>query len=78
MTPENFCYWLRGFFELEVLTSNKPDMPPNLTDRQVKVISDHLASVFEARLALAPSTITHSGAFPGMVESTRGPSSVLC
>lgn len=38
MTPENFCYWLQGFFEI----SNSPI----LTEAQVKMIRQHLALVF--------------------------------
>jgi hypothetical protein len=39
MTPENFSYWLKGFFEL----SNKEE----LTKHQVAIIKSHLSLVFE-------------------------------
>lgn len=35
MTPENFVYWLNGFFELTGET--------DLTPEQVKVIKEHLS-----------------------------------
>lgn len=38
MTPENFCYWLQGFFELE--------NPAALSVQQVQQIKDHLQLVF--------------------------------
>lgn len=38
MTPQEFCYWLQGFFELS--ESN------TLTERQVQVIKNHLGLVF--------------------------------
>lgn len=38
MTPENFCYWLQGLFEV-----GKPKV---LTEEQVEEIRNHLALVF--------------------------------
>ena len=35
---EAFCYWLQGFFEISE--------PLNLTEKQLKVIKDHLSMVF--------------------------------
>lgn len=40
MTPENFCYWLQGFFELANNTTN-------LTPTQSQQIQDHLNLVFK-------------------------------
>lgn len=37
MTPQDFCYWLQGFSELN-------DKPPNAA--QWKAIQDHLALTF--------------------------------
>jgi len=39
MTPENFSYWLQGYFEL-----TDDGLP--LTNTQVEIIKDHLALVF--------------------------------
>ena len=39
MTPENFAYWLQGYFEL--IDDGLP-----LTNTQVEIIKDHLALVF--------------------------------
>lgn len=38
MTPENFCYWLQGYFEIE-----EPDF---LSKGQIRMIRDHLSLVF--------------------------------
>lgn len=38
MSPENFTYWLRGYFEL---TNSNCLMP-----EQIKIINDHLDLVF--------------------------------
>lgn len=38
MTPENFCYWLQGFFEINGAQS--------LDLAQTQVVKDHLALVF--------------------------------
>ena len=37
MTPQDFCYWLQGHFELN---------GPNITPEQAKIIQDHLQLVF--------------------------------
>lgn len=39
MTPEQFTYWLQGFFELGETKT--------LSERQIMVIKDHLSLVFE-------------------------------
>jgi hypothetical protein len=39
MQQDQFCYWLQGFFEIS--DSNK------LTEKQVQIIKDHLALVFD-------------------------------
>lgn len=45
MTPENFCYWLQGFFELQGAVIN-----PELSAPQVNMIKKHLD------LAMTPVT----------------------
>lgn len=40
MTPENFCYWIQGMIELREDNNG-------LTIRQVQIIEDHLALVFD-------------------------------
>ena len=40
MTPENFAYWIKGYFELE-------GGETLLTPRQTRIIQDHLDLVFK-------------------------------
>lgn len=44
MTPENFCYWLQGYLELDEQAVEP--RPMQLSAAQVIVIKDHLALVF--------------------------------
>jgi len=44
MTPENFAYWLQGFFEITSATT--------LTTPQVEMIKQHLGYVFQGKPAL--------------------------
>jgi len=73
VTPENFCYWLQGFFELQ--TPKRPEKI-SLNDDQVKMIEDHLKSVF------APATVsTHPGltfTYPGPGDPVIGPTAQIC
>lgn len=46
MTPENFCYWLQGYFEMDE-SSKGPNSFPKLTDAQILTIKDHLQLVFK-------------------------------
>ena len=39
MSPENFCYWLRGYIELN--SENNPGLSPD----QLKKVSEHLSFV---------------------------------
>lgn len=43
MTPENFAYWLQGFFEI----SQHVDHRQGLTPEAVQEIKNHLAEVFK-------------------------------
>lgn len=56
MTPENFCYWLQGYFELNAVNGSN-----TLTDTQTKVIQEHLQKVFTTP---KPITIDWSGTRP--------------
>lgn len=44
MTPENFCYWLRGWFELNSTLNKGLETDPTL-----KMIDEHLSSVFKPK-----------------------------
>lgn len=39
MTPEQFCYWLQGFFEIA--------KPSALSPKEVEIIRNHLDLVFK-------------------------------
>ncbi len=52
MTPENFCYWLNGLFEISNTDS--------ITDEQVKIIKEHLNLVF--------NKVTQNGFNPGKYD----------
>jgi hypothetical protein len=41
MTPENFCYWLNGFIEI--------NQPEEITEKQLQIIKDHLKLVMEKK-----------------------------
>ena len=42
MTPEQFCYWLQGWFELNKTIDHREGATPET----LKVIEDHLQTVF--------------------------------
>ncbi|MBM6442390.1 hypothetical protein JQF37_01950 [Pseudomonas sp. MIL9] len=42
MTPEQFCYWLQGYFELKQTIDHRAGATPET----MKVIEDHLKTVF--------------------------------
>lgn len=43
MTPEQFCYWLQGWFELNKTIDHREGATPET----LKVIEDHLQLVFK-------------------------------
>lgn len=45
MSPESFCYWLNGYFEINSASDSK-DAPKSLTPTQVVQIKNHLDLVF--------------------------------
>ncbi len=45
MTPEQFCYWLQGYFEISEET--------RLLPKQVEIIQEHLQKVFNKDLQVA-------------------------
>lgn len=42
MTPEQFCYWLQGYFEINRANPQKT----KLNEQQIEIINDHLNLVF--------------------------------
>lgn len=41
MSPNDFCYWLQGFFEISGAKT--------LSENELQVVRDHLSVVFEKR-----------------------------
>jgi hypothetical protein len=59
MTPENFCYWLQGIFEIQEADYDKDQkVSIHLTTAQVDMIRRHLSSVFSTKIELKQSTWT--------------------
>lgn len=55
MTPENFCYWLKGIFELTDVDLNKRHLTETLSREQVDCIKQHLDYVFAPKVYPEPS-----------------------
>lgn len=62
MTPEQFVYWLHGFFELE-----KPDF---MNSKQVFEIQKHLDQVFNREPPRAP-LLAKGGLIPSTVKEIK-------
>lgn len=72
MTEQNFCYWLKGFFELlEAGPKNSDKLV--LTAAQVEMISQHLNYVFAEKA----ETAEISPALKALLEAT-GSQASLC
>lgn len=46
MTPENFCYWLQGYFELNAGKNENNIEKYDLSRSQISMIQEHLKLVF--------------------------------
>ena len=76
MTPNDFTYWLQGFFEM---TEGN-----NLTEKQVQIIRDHLGLIFDKqtedyskRTEPAPEEWVRTGKFP-MPDDYPEPVKIVC
>jgi hypothetical protein len=67
LKPENFTYWLQGFFEISGATT--------LNEEQVKIVKEHLEMFFE-KVVVSPresalskfiTTTTSSGATTSLI-----------
>ena len=64
MTPENFCYWLQGYFEI---SETERAGPAPLASLQVEEIKNHLSLVLDKktpdtsmyRFSTTPFTLTN-------------------
>lgn len=58
VSPEQFCYWLRGILEIQTAgLDNNCKFVPKLTESQIMMIDDHLKSVFDNRV-MQQTTVT--------------------
>lgn len=66
MTPENFCYWLQGYFELSKNYT--------LTSDQYRIIQDHLNLVFNKQTPSYSTTYTP----PSIYDNPKGKGVLSC
>ena len=52
MSPENFCYWLKGYFEIAEAGDNDGKARPieELSRHEVRMIKQHLDYVFRPKI----------------------------
>lgn len=56
MTAENFCYWLKGIFEIQEAGLDKNEKRSmKLTEAQIEMINQHLGYVFAKPIILPES-----------------------
>lgn len=53
MSPESFCYWLQGFFEMQ-------EGEVELSPKQIQMVRDHLDLVFEKGRVVQKTRSTES------------------
>jgi hypothetical protein len=68
MTPEQFAYWLQGFFELRAADPEMAGRP--ITPAQEKMIRDHLSLVF---VKVTPPFVMPPPAAPPVDQPPVGP-----
>lgn len=71
MTPQEFCYWLRGFFELAKMSKDAYNL--SFTPAQIDAIDKHLASVFTEKI-MQPQPLLAPQPWPYMGGGGTGPS----
>ncbi len=69
MTPENFCYWLQGFFELAG--------PDKLHADEVTKIREHLKQVFTSKITI-PSGRSPTPTLDTFFKKDELPLTVTC
>ena len=78
MTPENFCYWLKGIFEIQEAGIDKNEKRSiKLTDAQLAMINEHLGYVFLPKQKDG-TTITQSFDFGGDLDKTQSSGIAIC
>jgi hypothetical protein len=77
MTPENFCYWLKGIFEIQEAGLDKNEKRSiRLTEAQIEMINTHLNYVFQPKVIAAPS-FDHSSTATGTLDLSS-PKAFIC
>lgn len=67
MSPENFCYWLQGYFEIV----KHIDHREGLSKEAVQVIEDHLKEVFDKRTPNRDNGTQQPTQWPNTTPSIR-------
>lgn len=75
MRAEEFCYWLKGFFEL-IEAGPKTAEKLSFTKEQTEMIEKHLKSVFQEKI-MAPYDIQQQGGGTG-VPLPQPPYTITC
>jgi hypothetical protein len=81
MTPENFCYWLQGVFEIQKAGLDATEKRSvALSQAQVDMIDAHLQSVFKAKttsLYTGHSLVDHTD-YSKLITPTTPPTAIIC
>lgn len=72
MTPENFCYWLQGFFEI----NGRLEEP--LTIEQCVMIKEHLQLAFKKETSVPVQSLTRSPLEEFLKSPSLPPYTVTC
>ena len=74
MTPEQFAYWLQGWFELNKTIDHREGATPDT----LKMIEDHLKTVFHKVTPNIQEVPENGWTWPDMLRSTNEPLRVVC
>lgn len=80
MTPENFCYWLKGYFEILAADKNKEHVGVSMSMEQTLCVQTHLDYVFAPKVTQETTPVKPgSGAdFSGILSGSGFPWTSIC
>jgi len=70
MLPEQFTFWLNGFFEISDTN--------NLSEKQVQIIRDHLNLVFNKVTPKSSKTSNYSEFFDSIMKPSNSKPDIYC